>query len=250
MLSLVMVLALLLVGCGSANTAEPTESEQHEETQITEEATEATEEAVEPVTEPETEPEETEAQRNWTLGEVDGYTYINHYAGYGCTLDENWTIYTAEELQDISDLVEEMLEGSDIESVVEEYQSITDISAECESVFCNFNVNYTGLKLTDRIRYGLMSEEDVVDEVLGQKDVIVQAYAQMGLEVQSMEKVTVNFLGEERYAVKTYGVLEGIDYYLLQIFDYDQGAYGITLTLSSFLADNTELMLDLFYAVD
>lgn len=86
--------------------------------------------------------------------------------------------------------------------------------------------------------------------LLANMDLIVDTYKQMGIEVISMEKVKVTFLNEERFAVKTYAVTEGIDYYMLQLMDYHLGSYGVVLTAASYLEDNTQSVLDLFYAVD
>lgn len=44
-----------------------------------------------------------------SLGQVEGSVYENAFVGYGCALDENWAVYSAEELQDLSDLTKEML---------------------------------------------------------------------------------------------------------------------------------------------
>ena len=81
-------------------------------------------------------------------------------------------------------------------------------------------------------------------------DTLISSYAQAGIMVSTMEKVTVSFLGEQRVALKTVGTLADMDYYILQIMDYKLGSYGVTLTLSSFVEDKTESMLELFYAVE
>ena len=65
-----------------------------------------------------------------------------------------------------------------------------------------------------------------------------------------MESVKVSFLGQERTALKTEYTMEGVPYYTLQLFDFDLGQYSITLTLASFVEDNTADLLDLFYAVE
>ena len=43
---------------------------------------------------------------------------------------------------------------------------------------------------------------------------------------------------------------QGVPYYTLQIMDYTVGQYGVTLTVSSFVEDKTQQLLDLFYAVE
>ena len=52
------------------------------------------------------------------------------------------------------------------------------------------------------------------------KDTMIEAYAQAGMEVESIEKVTVNFLGQDRVALRTVSSVNGVAQYLLQVFDF------------------------------
>ena len=51
-------------------------------------------------------------------------------------------------------------------------------------------------------------------------------------------------------ALHTIAVVQNVPYYTLQFFDFDLGAYSVTLTLASYEEDNTMSLADLFYAVD
>jgi hypothetical protein len=95
-----------------------------------------------------------------------------------------------------------------------------------------------------------MDEKSVLDASLQQKDVMIQAYAQGGIDVSSMEIVTVTFLGQEHYALKTVGETQGLPYYCLQVFDFWLGQYSMTITFASFVEDTTEDVLAMFYAVE
>ena len=79
---------------------------------------------------------------------------------------------------------------------------------------------------------------------------MVEAYAQAGMDVESMERVTVTFLGEEREALRTVGAVAGVPFYMVQIFDYHLGQYSVTLTINSYMEDKTQQTLDLFYPVN
>ena len=70
------------------------------------------------------------------------------------------------------------------------------------------------------------------------------------MTVKEMKKVTVTFLEEEHTAIWTSAQIQGVDYYILQINNYTAGAYGATLTIGSYLEDNTESLLSLFYKAD
>lgn len=197
-----------------------------------------------------TAPAEETTEATVSLGRMEGGVYTNEYAGFACSLDESWQYYTAEELQDLSDLTQEQLQDSALAEQTGKFDQITDMMAENTTDFTTLNVNYTRLSATDRVSFALMSEEQLIDGTLQQKDLLVQTYAQAGINVTSMEKTQVTFLGENHFAIHTVADLEGTPYYILQLFRYNLGGqYYVTLTLASFLEDNTAGLLDLFYAV-
>ena len=79
---------------------------------------------------------------------------------------------------------------------------------------------------------------------------MISSYTQAGMEVSSIEKVEVDFLGQKHFAIHTTASLEGIPCFILQLADYHLGSYGVTTTLTSYLEDNTDYLLSLFYKVD
>ncbi len=184
-----------------------------------------------------------------SLGRLEGGTYTNTYAGYGCELDSSWVYYGAEELQELPENIQEQLAGSELGDSMEGISQITDMKAENATDLTTINVLYTKLGLEERLAYAVLSEEDIADTILSQQEALTEAYSQMGIEVLSMEKREVTFLGQPRIAVWTETNAQGIPYYILQLADYSRGQYGVTLTLASYVEDNTESLLDLFYAV-
>ena len=123
--------------------------------------------------------------------------------------------------------------------------------AENVSDMTTINVLFQKLSLQERLVYSAMDEKEILELTLEQSEEMLQeAYAQMGIEVEGFEIVSVSFLGEERTALKMTSQLQGVPYYTLQIYDYDLGEYSATTTLASFNEDNTESLLDLFHAID
>ncbi len=223
-IALTLTLCLLLAGCGG-NTAQTPET-----TAAPVEATVSEEKAV-------------------TLGTLEGSTYTNHYAGFGFSLDENWTIYPADQLQELPENVESMFEGTEFEN--EQFNTITDFLAENVNDLTTMNLNYTKLSMQERLTYSMMDDEAIIDSMLDNYyDTLVDAYANGGILVESMDKKTVTFLGEERCAMYTVATVQEIPYYILQIYDYGLGAYGVTLTAASYVEDNTEGLLELYYTVE
>lgn len=240
-LLLALVLVLSLAACGG--TSQPpkgtiTSNDTQADTPDTKESADSQE--------AETQPQE--ENNDFSLGAMQGGTYENAYVGYGCKLDGNWTYKTAEELQDVSGLTQEMFEGTDLD--ISAYNQILDMMAECTDPLASINVQYTSLSTQERLAHAMAGEEGIIDATLQQKDLLISTYAQAGIEVTSMEKVQVTFCGETRWAIKTVASIQGMGYYIVQLFDTNIGPYYVTLTLGTFVEDNTDTLLNLFYSLD
>ena len=226
-LVMILVLALLLAGCGTKSRGEV--SGKLEETPVAETVEEAA-----PA----------------RMGVMEGGTYTNTYTGYGFTLGSDWTIYGAEELQDLPDMIQDQVAGTELGDYMEGMEEFNDVMAENMETFTSINVLYQKQSLETRLGNAILSERELVEGVLEMQDEMMEAYAQAGIAVAYMEAVEVTFLGQTRVALRTVSEVEGIPYYTLQLFDNDLGSYAVTLTLGSFLEDNTESLLELFYPVN
>ena len=238
LICLLTVLALLLCGCAG-------ESEKDVSGQvIPQETVEAPAAETEKVTEP-TAPD----GRPVSLGRIEGGEYINEYVGYGCKLDNSWVFYSAEELQELPGNIAELLEGTEVGENMEQYTRLSDMMAENVDALLTMNVQYTKVGMQERIAYAVMSEQQILEQVLSQKDMMIDAYTQAGIDVDSMEMVEITFLGQTRHAIHTSAKIEEVPYYILQVFDYNLGQYTVVTTFGSYIEDNTASMLELFYPV-
>lgn len=252
LITLMLVLCTVLAGCGS-------DAEDVGGTVVSNESIAATvpggtvaQETTAPAAETTAPAEETTApveEKIASLGRMEGGTYINEYVGFGCDLDANWTFYSAEELQELPSNVAELMAGTELGDAASQMQQITDMMAENVNDLTTMNVLYQKLSMQERIAYAALDEEAILDATLAQSDMLIEAYTQAGIEVESIEKVTVTFLGEERLALKTVAQTQGVGYYILQLFDFHLGQYSVTTTFSSYVEDKTESMLELFYKV-
>ena len=190
-------------------------------------------------------PEVTE--RQMTLGRVEDGVYTNTYAGIGCRLGEGWDWATAQELQELSREVQEALEGTAVGSTIQDGTQVYDMQAQNVEALTTTNVVFTKLSTKERLAYALMSDEDLIQSNLEQKDALIESYAKAGIMVTSMEAVQVSFLGQSRTALRTQSTYQGVAYYMLQVFDYRLGEFGMTLTVGSFQEDHTRELLELYY---
>lgn len=247
-----MVVAILLAGCGK-NEIKPEQT-------IPSAATNATTEATVPAT---TAPQETSAattmppettepaqlqERDVRMGILEGGTYTNEYVGIGITMDDQWAALPAEDLQALPENVREIFKGTELENV--ELTQFTDVMAENAELLVNFNVLYQKIGLQERLVYSLMDEGELIDSVIEMSNTLIEAYQNAGITVERIEKKNITFLGEERVAMHTVASLQGIPYYILQVYYYHLGAYSVTLTFGSFYEDNTQAVADMFYSLE
>lgn len=243
-LLLALAMVLSLAACGSSASEPPKgDIKPLEDTEQESNTPQQTEEETRP-TEEETQPAQ-EEDNSFSLGAMQGGIYENTYAGFGCKLNENWIYKTAEELQDVTGLTEEMFEGTDLDFSA--YNQILDMMAECSDPFASINIQYTALSAQERLAHAMAGEEGIIDATLQQKDMLISTYAQAGIDVSAMEKVTVNFCGEERYAIHTTASVQGTPYYILQLFYTNIGPYYVTVTMGAFVEDTTPQLAELFY---
>lgn len=225
-LAALLALMLVLSGCGAPSPAKTETTPHVTDVQATEPP------ATEP---PATEPEERPA----SLGRFEGRTYINEYLGFCVEFDEAWTFKTAEELQQIPENIAEILKDTELGETTASLTQIMDMQAENVDQLCSVNILYQALSMPDRLMYLTMSDEELMDLMLEESDMLVESYTQIGLEVESLDKVQVTFCGETRYAMKCVCDMSGMKYYTLQIFDYNLGRYGAVTTFSCFYEDIT-----------
>lgn len=247
LLAFVLVLAML-VGCSSVEDISGQVTPLEEPTQPLEIEIPEEPEIVVPEAEITELPEEAEQSDPFTLGQIEGGVYTNNYLGIGCTLDENWVFYSAEELQALPENVREMLKDTEAGELLDGVAQIMDMKAENMTEMATINVLYSPQSLQTQLAYAAMTEEAFLDSVLLSKDVMISAYTDMGMENVEIEKAVVTFLGEEHFAIKTTAVEQGLNRYMLQVYDMS-GAFGATLTVTSYNEDITQELLDLFYKI-
>lgn len=246
LICIALALCLLLCGCAgqktpqAEETAPPALQEQSETTApaATTEPAPAETEAV---------PEETLSERPVSLGRISGNEYINEYLGYGGRFENGWDLYGADELQELPGNVADLFEGTELEELLSQHTQITDMLAENVDTLTTVNVVYTKLGLQERLAYALLDEKSILEQVLSQQDLLTESYAAAGILVSDMELVTIDFLGQERYAIHTTATMQDVPYFILQVYDYHLGSYGVVTTFASFIEDNTAYLPALFY---
>lgn len=248
-LSVLLISALLLAGCGDP-AADPSESS----APATEVTTVATAEATTEATTTATQPTETAAAASdeeltpVVLGKLTGLVYENEYTGFGCEFPENWVLAPADVLQELPDAISDMLADTELDTSIPQ---IMDLYAQDSEQGTSVNVLYTELPPAERIAYMLMDDNTVIDKMLEQKDLLMSSFAQTGLQAQSIEKATVPFLGEDHVVLKTVGSANDMEFCIIQVLNYHLGGkYAVTTTFSGLSEEAVENAMAMFYGLD
>ena len=255
LICLTLALAMLAL-CVSGCAGDPPESTilPNQETQSAK-PTGTVEPATQPATQPTTEPateavtEPREEESNLSLGRMEGGTYVNEYMGIQCRLDSGWTFYTAKELEQGLEHLDESTKGTELNEAMAGIEVFYDMMAENVADLVTINVIYQKLTMSQMLAYTVTSEEEVVDQLLGEEQEMSEYYSAAGITLHSMEKVKVTFLGDEHFALLSTCSIQDVPYYTLQLFNGTLGEYSVTLTLASYVEDNTQNLLDLFIAI-
>lgn len=186
----------------------------------------------------------------FALGTFENGIYTNSYLGITCTLDNNWTLTPAEQLQTLPDNIRDVLDSTELGSMMDSYTQIIDMQAENSKDLTNISVAYTKIGLAERLVYMSMTEEEIIDSTLAMKDVLISSYEQVGITVNEMKKVSVTFLGQTHTAIWIDCSVQNIPCYMLQLTYFQLGEYGVTLSLGSYLEDKTADLLALFDTIE
>ena len=144
----------------------------------------------------------------------------------------------ADLLQDGLEGVQDMLEGTDVEELLEGREQIMCMQA-ISPEGPNVNVLYTKMSTVERVANLAISEEEALDSILQQIETLKESYSAMGITVDSMEKKTVTYAGEERMGILTTGTVQGVTCYIFQIYERALGAYSAVITMTAYQEDTT-----------
>lgn len=179
-------------------------------------------------------------------GKVENGVYTNEYTGVRFAPGDDWVMLGVEDLQDELEDVDKLLEGTAAGEAIEGLDQFMDMQAADSTGLSSVNVVYTKMNIVELGRYMTMDEDAIIEEALGQLDTMKDSYAAAGMEVESMEKHTVTFAGQDRVGIKIVGSVQGTPCYMLQVIDCQKGVYNVTVTMTTVLEDGTEELAQMF----
>jgi len=205
--------------------------------------------------EPETpeKPEEPEAPEvpeepvDPSLGRIEGGTYENSFFGIGCTLDDNWTYHTEEELAKMNGTVADALTDEDLKELLKNSKSVYDMYAQADGGLVNISVIMEDVG----VLYGATLEEEDYADISA--NLLPDALTSAGCSNIVAEKTAVEFAGSEHMGIKVKCQVTAeevtLDLYEL-IVCIKEGNYFAVITCTSFIEDITDTLASCFYAVE
>lgn len=215
---------------GTVNQEKPTEAE----------TVPSTGAETEPETEPETVPEE---EAEFELGVTSGGTYENAFIGIGCSLDESWTFFNEEQIQELNGVMLESTDDEAIREQLEQMGNIYDMYALSADGMATLVVAMENLG----VLYGaVMDEEAYIDATMVNLE---DGLASYGYTDITLEKVTVDFAGQERLGIQIHSYLSGCEIFQKQVY-IKVGNYMANICVTSSIMDITDNLAALFYTVE
>lgn len=187
-------------------------------------------------------PQEEQTEVDFQLGVTTGGKYESTFLGIGCSLDDSWSFASQEELAQMIGATAEMFDNEEYAEQMKNTDMFYDMAAAADDGLVNINIIIQNMGLL----YGMALSEEKYIEI--SQEGLEEQLSSAGFTLEGTEAGTVTFAGQERSGLHITCTYQGIAYYCQQVY-IKQGNYMSVITLASFFEDDTDSMLDYFYAV-
>lgn len=187
-------------------------------------------------------PQEEQTEVDFQLGVTTGGKYESTFLGIGCSLDDSWSFASQEELAQMIGATAEMFDNEEYAEQMKNTDMFYDMAAAADDGLVNINIIIQNMGLL----YGMALSEEKYIEI--SQEGLEEQLSSAGFTLEGVEAGTVTFAGQERSGLHITCTYQGIAYYCQQVY-IKQGNYMSVITLASFFEDDTDSMLDYFYAV-
>ena len=223
---LVFVFAVGLLGCRTAQQKDRETEKPTDNTAVT---------TAKPEPEPVQDAAE-DADTLFTLGTVNGDSYESPFLGYGVKL-ENWTFADQKRLAEVNNWNEQFL-SSDIQELINQSETFTEMLAESEDGAQNINIQYQKKAIYKSIKMDAM-----IDMIIPE---MKNTFEQAGYTNLVMEKTSVTLGGDVYPGINITGEVYGVPVYQRQVY-IQRGEYVAYITLTCFVENTLDSIVACFY---
>ena len=254
-IAMTMTMVMALSACGQSTEADETvvEATAEESAEMAaEESAQASseeektleEQAAEVRAEGEALQAEMEEAGEFSVGTVEGNSYVNEYFGVKLNLLDGYAFVDDEALAQITGLTADMLSDNKLLAKAIEDGTATIIAYAADSTGLN-NVNVT-VQSNASLANAILDEEAVLVASVGQ--------AKSALEAQGISNITYDVVekevaGENHKVLKMNGEYNGIEFHN-EMVNLQKGDYMLAFAATSFNGDSTDAMIDAVEALN
>ena len=190
--------------------------------------------------------EETYEKRDLSFGTIEDGVYTNTYLGASVAAD-GWTLENAYDLGEQLKGLEGMeLEGEQLEKHLDRFQSILVFKMTNPENAANVNILYDRLTTAEQRAERKMSDRDIVDRFLKDRDQMIREMESSGMEVESIDAAEVTWLGETCPAVRTLCESYGIPMCILTVTVHNLGNFDVMITATALTEEEAAEALAMF----
>lgn len=228
---------LALTACGGPKempTGTTTETKTATSTEVSEDTTSTSTEASD-VTETTEEDDE-----NIKLGVNEPGKYENEFFGVGCTLPDDWTFLTQEEINENNQLTVDLTDNSAVKNAFENNTVLTDMMASCgqDSVNVTIEKLQSAAKLIDEQKYAELSEPQLKTQ-----------FESMGVTYVGSNIGEMDFAGSKRVTLDIELKAGDVTIFEKMVL-IKKGGYMFLTTACTFNENTTDDIFANFYAVE
>lgn len=189
--------------------------------------------------------EESEAEtseKEFSLGETDGLVYENKFIGIGCTLEDNWSFYSDEEIMELNNYTADVA-GEDYEKIMEGADLVYDMYAVSGDLQNNMNV------VLEKMNQVLLDHLVIEDSLEAAMPVMKETFADIGYADLQAELDTISIEGKEFTCLYTTGEINGVTAYQ-KTFPIKCNGYLANITITTYGEDKVDELAERFYFVE
>jgi len=184
----------------------------------------------------------------YTAGTVEGREYRNEFFRFGCQFDDSWEIATPEELDKMSSISIDVLQGLDIS---EDYQERINDGTITDEFYAQANRGLQSIAVSVENDTGLFSDDadlDLYTLLQIARQPLLEVLASAGVVVEDSDLTEVTIGETEQPAMTIDGDASGVSVDMLVVV-IRRGAYFSYIRITTFGGDTTAELLKNFYMI-
>ena len=239
-----MTMVMSLAACGKAAQLDEPVAEATAEESV-EAAAEASVEEVEATAEESTEETTEEADEGeFSIGKVDGNSYVNEFFGVKLNLLDGYSFVDDETLAQITGMTTDVLSDNKLAAKAIEDGTATIVAYAADTTgLCNINVT---AQSNATLANAILDEEAVLTASVGQVQSALEAQGISNITYEIVERVVA---GENHKVLKMNGEINGVEFHN-EMVNLQKGDYMLAFAATCYNEDSTDALIDAIEALN